>query len=183
MLMKFARSSLFVRQFTEVIPASKVNVSLPVRFFSASTQLKNEVKSETKTEVKPKPEATESKVAPTADAQVEKTVVEKTNTGKVEAPIPPPPSSPQQEIEVDEWTQVVDKASGQIYYWNETTGETTELGQPKPLNTKQRRQEELKAVMSGSTPVEEPVEEKIMTGKATVGLVVGIAFGWASQFF
>jgi hypothetical protein len=32
----------------------------------------------------------------------------------------------------DAWTEVVDKQSGQIYYWNTVTDETTPLGAPKP---------------------------------------------------
>jgi len=32
----------------------------------------------------------------------------------------------------DEWTEARDEASGQIYYWNQRTNETTALGEPKP---------------------------------------------------
>lgn len=32
----------------------------------------------------------------------------------------------------DPWTEVLDKESGQIYYWNTVTDETTALGAPKP---------------------------------------------------
>lgn len=32
----------------------------------------------------------------------------------------------------EEWTAITDKASGEIYYWNETTNETTHLGAPNP---------------------------------------------------
>jgi hypothetical protein len=34
--------------------------------------------------------------------------------------------------EEDAWTAVTDKASGQVYYWNEVTNVTTPLGAPKP---------------------------------------------------
>ena len=32
----------------------------------------------------------------------------------------------------DPWVEVLDKASGQVYYWNQTTNETTHVGAPKP---------------------------------------------------
>lgn len=32
----------------------------------------------------------------------------------------------------DPWVEVLDKASGQVYFWNQTTNETTSLGAPKP---------------------------------------------------
>jgi hypothetical protein len=32
----------------------------------------------------------------------------------------------------DSWTEVVDKASGQTYFWNQQTNETTALGAPRP---------------------------------------------------
>ncbi|KAI3433625.1 hypothetical protein D9Q98_003434 [Chlorella vulgaris] len=31
-----------------------------------------------------------------------------------------------------EWTEVVHQQSGQTYYWNESTGETTAVGEPRP---------------------------------------------------
>mmetsp|Transcript_41580 Transcript_41580/g.82703 ORF Transcript_41580/g.82703 Transcript_41580/m.82703 type:complete len:142 (-) Transcript_41580:188-613(-) len=41
----------------------------------------------------------------------------------------------------DSWTEVVDKQSGQIYYWNKVTNETTPLGAPKPNNDEAAHQE------------------------------------------
>ena len=32
----------------------------------------------------------------------------------------------------DEWKEVKDETSGQLYYWNESTNETTALGEPRP---------------------------------------------------
>jgi hypothetical protein len=42
-------------------------------------------------------------------------------------PPPPVPTDPK-----DAWVDVVDKTSGQVYYWNTITNETTVLGAPKP---------------------------------------------------
>mmetsp|Transcript_10462 Transcript_10462/g.10530 ORF Transcript_10462/g.10530 Transcript_10462/m.10530 type:complete len:152 (-) Transcript_10462:192-647(-) len=46
------------------------------------------------------------------------------STGQIQ---PPPPQA-----EEDPWIPVTDKASGQIYYWNTKTDETTAIGEPKP---------------------------------------------------
>jgi hypothetical protein len=48
----------------------------------------------------------------------------KSTTSAVTA-TPPPPVK-------EEWSAVTDEASGQIYYWNEKTNETTHLGAPNP---------------------------------------------------
>ena len=32
----------------------------------------------------------------------------------------------------DEWTEVIVKQTGEVYYWNERTDETTAIGEPKP---------------------------------------------------
>lgn len=39
----------------------------------------------------------------------------------------------------DAWTEVVDKQSGQIYYWNTVTNETTALGAPRPSDLSQQQ--------------------------------------------
>ena len=41
--------------------------------------------------------------------------------------IPAPPASP-----VALWTEVRDPATGAVYYWNQSTGETTAVGEPRP---------------------------------------------------
>ncbi|GAB4817895.1 hypothetical protein N2152v2_004941 [Parachlorella kessleri] len=57
------------------------------------------------------------------------------------APPRPPASSPlqptqQQETSPsaprEEWTEVAHKETGLTYYWNQRTGETTALGEPRP---------------------------------------------------
>lgn len=47
---------------------------------------------------------------------------------------PPPPETIAGSVSPlsDPWTEVKDPASGQIYYWNKVTNETTALGAPKP---------------------------------------------------
>lgn len=50
------------------------------------------------------------------------------STGLQTSSVPPP--SPQRAE--DAWVEVKDKASGQVYWWNTVTDETTELGVPKP---------------------------------------------------
>lgn len=41
--------------------------------------------------------------------------------------VPPPASN-------DPWQPVTDKSTGQVYWWNTATDETTALGAPKPMN-------------------------------------------------
>jgi hypothetical protein len=43
-----------------------------------------------------------------------------------------PPPAPVPVDPKDAWVEVTDKASGQIYFWNTLTNETTALGAPKP---------------------------------------------------
>ena len=38
----------------------------------------------------------------------------------------------------DDWREVLDDTSGQTYFWNTRTNETTALGEPKPLQRQQR---------------------------------------------
>eukprot|EP00927_Polykrikos_kofoidii_P076553 TRINITY_DN73623_c0_g1_i1.p1 TRINITY_DN73623_c0_g1~~TRINITY_DN73623_c0_g1_i1.p1 ORF type:complete len:229 (+),score=53.80 TRINITY_DN73623_c0_g1_i1:78-764(+) len=40
--------------------------------------------------------------------------------------------APQNTADNDAWTEVKDPGSGQSYWWNETTNETTAIGMPKP---------------------------------------------------
>jgi hypothetical protein len=45
------------------------------------------------------------------------------------------PKVPQPPKSTDPWVEVLDKASGQTYFWNQTTDETTALGAPKPTDS------------------------------------------------
>lgn len=46
---------------------------------------------------------------------------------------PPPPSAVTTTDPILAWTPVTEPQSGQIYWWNTITNETTHLGAPKPL--------------------------------------------------
>jgi hypothetical protein len=78
---------------------------------------------------------------------------------------------------------VIDKATGQTYYWNQRTGETTSLGEERPAPGTSRYVDAQPAE-GGATSVrfQEPVE-KDQTFKYTVmGVFIGVFTGWASQF-
>ena len=49
----------------------------------------------------------------------------------------PPPPTPS-----DPWEPVKDEATGEIYYWNTITDETTALGDPKPTTTSIAQQQQ-----------------------------------------
>jgi hypothetical protein len=46
---------------------------------------------------------------------------------------PPPAAASAAPAVVDPWVSVKDESSGQIYWWNQDTDETTGLGEPKPM--------------------------------------------------
>mmetsp|Transcript_85967 Transcript_85967/g.135736 ORF Transcript_85967/g.135736 Transcript_85967/m.135736 type:complete len:213 (-) Transcript_85967:351-989(-) len=55
---------------------------------------------------------------------------------------PPPPSSAAPPAAApDPWTEVVDPSSGQKYWWNKTTNETTAVGAPKPTGVNEAQQQ------------------------------------------
>lgn len=79
----------------------------------------------------------------------------------------------------EEWTAVTDKASGQIYYWNEKTNETTHLGAPNPNHgalAPQQQQQEGGGMMSGLGGM---VAQGMAfgTGSAIAHSVIGSMFG------
>ncbi|KAL6781206.1 hypothetical protein ACKKBG_A10220 [Auxenochlorella protothecoides x Auxenochlorella symbiontica] len=69
----------------------------------------------------------------------------------------------------EEWTSVQDKNSGQLYYWNQKTGETTAIGEPKPGPEGRR--------------VQPAPARPGMGGMLLWGAGVGIAMGVISHIF
>jgi hypothetical protein len=83
------------------------------------------------------------------------------------APEPSPPA-PLTDIK-DAWTSVLDKSSGQLYWWNTVTNETTALGAPKP---------------AGPTALGQPLPQQFaQPGAPGLGRVMaeGMAFGVGSS--
>ncbi len=79
---------------------------------------------------------------------------------------PPPPAA-----SADPWQPVVDKVSGQTYYWNVVTNATTALGEPKPTSLTAQQQQEL--AMSQAQAGQAP---------SFMGMVAqGMAFGAGSS--
>lgn len=78
----------------------------------------------------------------------------------------------------EEWTAVTDEASGQIYYWNERTNETTHLGAPNPNHSALAPppQQESGGAMSGLGGM---VAQGMAfgTGSAIAHNVIGSVFG------
>ncbi|KAJ9523095.1 hypothetical protein QJQ45_023915 [Haematococcus lacustris] len=86
--------------------------------------------------------------------------------------------------------EVVHEATGQIYYWNQRTGQTTALGEPGPHEWKRGGSGGSGGSAGGAADAESqhvdpraetPLPDK--TGEyAAIGVVAGIFLGWASQF-
>ena len=84
----------------------------------------------------------------------------------------------------DPWVEVLDKASGQVYYWNQTTDETTSLGAPRPTAGQSaivhQQQEQPQSMMSGLGGV---VAQGFAfgVGSSIAHSVVGSMFGGSSS--
>jgi hypothetical protein len=89
-----------------------------------------------------------------------------------------------QQSHEDDWTEVIDKGTGQTYYWNQRTGETTSLGEDKPVFGSERFQDAQETAESAAPGVRfREVPEKDQTFKYTLyGIFVGVFSGWVSQF-
>eukprot|EP01040_Poterioochromonas_malhamensis_P010090 gene10090-10968_t len=75
----------------------------------------------------------------------------------------PPPPAP---VSIEEaWVEVQDKTSGQIYWWNTVTNETTALGAPRP---------------TGPTALAQPQQQGSMGGGLGSVVAEGFAFGAGS---
>jgi hypothetical protein len=109
---------------------------------------------------------------PQSDASVVKEA-----SGTAQATTPKPSS--------DTWTEVVHPESGKTYFWNQKTGETTELGAPKPADDQGH------GGSSGSghqeTETANDRSEASLPDRtgfyAATGALVGAVLGWGSQFF
>ncbi len=93
-----------------------------------------------------------------------------------------PPPSPVPLDPADAWTEVRDKNSGMIYWWNTVTNETTALGAPRPTGPSALAQpmpQQQGGMMSGLGRV---VAEGFAfgTGSAIAHNVVGNLFGGSS---
>lgn len=80
-----------------------------------------------------------------------------------------------------EWSEVVIKETGETYYWNERTGQTTAVGEPRPEQSvaKQQQSPALGFPAANGTQT---------TGRTLVGLVgmgagVGLVFGIIGRLF
>lgn len=84
----------------------------------------------------------------------------------------------------EEWTEVVEEKSGQTYYWNEKTGETTELGEPRPKTRFKDQEWEQTARNSGPFQEgwREPPGRDHTYFYSVVGVGIGIAAGWFCQY-
>eukprot|EP01041_Mallomonas_annulata_P007283 gene7283-14855_t len=82
-----------------------------------------------------------------------------TNSASAIQGVPPPADDP--------WVEVKDKSSGQIYYWNTQTNETTALGEPKPKG------------ISAAVPAPPQQQGSMMGGLAST-VAEGFAFGVGS---
>ncbi|KAL0054684.1 hypothetical protein WJX82_001018 [Trebouxia sp. C0006] len=75
----------------------------------------------------------------------------------------------------EQWTEVHDNASGQKYYWNQQTNETTAIGEPKPglLGRVQNRVMPVRGAGAGSS----------LLGMVAAGAGIGLVFSVIGRIF
>ncbi|PNH01832.1 hypothetical protein TSOC_012249 [Tetrabaena socialis] len=152
----------------------------------------------------PKPGTAEPSAQQPLAPQLPATTAGPQSSAVTSTPVEPPSSAPSTSkpaasgLEDEEWTEVV-HTTGQPYYWNQRTGETTLVGEPKPQGRGGRTGSSGSGSGSGSESgsgstgggggaaprdprAEAPMEDR--TGQyASMGIVVGAFLGWVSQFF
>lgn len=86
----------------------------------------------------------------------------------------------------DEWTEVVDQKTGQTYYWNQQTGETTDLGESKPTtrykNPEYEKQEDFAGYNPNIRTFKEPPLPDRTAQYTLLGITLGVLAGWATQY-
>jgi WW domain len=75
----------------------------------------------------------------------------------------------------DPWVEVLDSKSGQVYFWNQKTDETTALGAPKPT-----LQNSTVATQTNTAVTEAGTQPSMVSGLGAV-VVQGFAFGVGSS--
>lgn len=81
--------------------------------------------------------------------------------------------SHQENLPENAWVPVTDEASGQVYWWNQSTNETTALGAPKPTTVSLAQQAPQQIYQQGQQPT---------MGQAVGGMFAsGIGFGVGSS--
>lgn len=104
---------------------------------------------------------------------------------QVPATQPQPGASGHTRPEEDEWTEVVDEKTDRPYWWNQRTGETTELGEPRPTSRFHNAEWE-EAARGSSGPFQDGWREPPGRDRtylySLIGSVIGITMGWLAQY-
>jgi hypothetical protein len=88
-------------------------------------------------------------------------VIKSTSSAKKSGVVKAPPAAK------DPWVEVLDSKSGQVYFWNQKTDETTALGAPKPT-------------LQNNALYQAPPQESMIGGLGAV-VAQGFAFGVGSS--